>query len=157
MPRDTPPPIPKDMLDEWYAKRRAKRNARAGNTTNATNANHEPLQGNRLGDRTHLPERPVPAPAPVVEARTVYESAPIVRNLQQEAVRAFVPSVVRTKLDKGHGKGGLLEPEEADQLEQEGYLKRSSAAGQQEEEEDDDPGLNAVRRNIVVEDVEDEE
>ncbi|KAI8626998.1 WW domain binding protein 11-domain-containing protein [Xylariaceae sp. FL1651] len=107
MPRDTPPPIPKEVLDQWYAKRRAARNA-----------NDTPL-GNREGRPPHQQET---KPAPV-EAKTVYEAKPIVRDLRKEAVSAFVPTAVRLKLDKSKGQGGLMEPEEADRLEREGYLK----------------------------------
>ncbi|KAK0668567.1 WW domain binding protein 11-domain-containing protein [Cercophora samala] len=105
MPRDTPPPIPKEIMDEWYAKRRAKRNA-----------NQEPVA------QRGQPEKPV-TPVPVVESKTVYEAKPVVRDLRKEAVSAFVPTHVRMKIEKGKGQGGLLEPEEADQLEREGYLR----------------------------------
>ncbi|KAK4198446.1 WW domain binding protein 11-domain-containing protein [Triangularia verruculosa] len=105
MPRDTPPPIPKEIMDEWYAKRRAKRDA-----------NHEPV-----AERTQ-PEKPA-TPAPVVESKTVYEAKPVIRDLRKEAVSAFVPTHVRMKIEKGKGQGGLLEPEEADKLEREGYLR----------------------------------
>ncbi|CAK7226732.1 hypothetical protein SBRCBS47491_006329 [Sporothrix bragantina] len=138
MPRDTPPPIPKRYLDEYYAKRRAQRNA---------NANTEPLgegrsnggrgEGRRGEEQTGAststqgsPSRPTPpaAPARPVEVKTVYEAKPVVRDLQKEAVSAFMPTVVRRKLDKSRGMGGLLEPEEADRLEREGYLKTSLPA-----------------------------
>lgn len=119
MPRDTPPPIPKEVLDKWWAKRRAKR---------AANANDMPLGRDRgIGGEGREESHPShPTPAAVAEAKTVYEAKPIVRDLRKEAV-AFVPTVVRTKLDKGQGKGGLIEPEEADKLEQEGYLKTVAA------------------------------
>ncbi|KAI1803718.1 WW domain binding protein 11-domain-containing protein [Daldinia bambusicola] len=104
MPRDTPPPIPKEILDKWYAKRRAVRNA-----------NDTPLGGQ---DK----QQPPPSSAPV-ESKTVYEAKPIVRDLRKEAVSAFVPTAVRMKMDKSKGRGGLMEPEEADRLEKEGYLK----------------------------------
>ncbi|KAL1892895.1 hypothetical protein Sste5346_006788 [Sporothrix stenoceras] len=129
MPRDTPPPIPKRYLDEWYAKRRAKRNA---------NANSEPLGGGRNAGRGEGRNEsgrggsPTPSTAPPpaavakpVEVKTVYEAKPVVRDLQKEAVSAFMPTVVRQKLEKSRGMGGLLEPEEADRLEREGYLKSS--------------------------------
>jgi hypothetical protein len=136
MPRDTPPPIPKEILDEWYAKRRAKRNA-----------NQEPL-----GERREESEKP---PAPVVEAKTVYEAKPVLRDLRKEAVSAFMPTAVRMKIEKGKGKGGLLEPEEADQLEKEGYLRTSESTnvrpGQMQVEQDAD-----VRR-VTVEDAEDQD
>ncbi|KAI1098633.1 WW domain binding protein 11-domain-containing protein [Jackrogersella minutella] len=105
MPRDTPPPIPKEILDEWYAKRRAARNA-----------NDTPLGGQ---DR-----RPPPAAsAAPVEAKAVYEAKPVIRDLRKEAVSAFMPTAVRMKMEKSKGQGGLMEPEEADRLEKEGYLK----------------------------------
>ena len=144
MPRDTPPPIPKDVMDKWWAKRRAKRN---------TNANLEPLgSGNDTGGRG---ERQQSTPAPVVEAKTVYEAKPMVRDLRKEAV-AFMPTVVRQKLDKSHGKGGLIEPEEADRLEREGYLKSSGQAhGTESTEVDAEPA--PASRQVLVEEVEDEE
>lgn len=144
MPRDTPPPIPKEVLDKWWAKRRAKR---------AANANDMPLGRDRgIGGEGRGESQP--APAPVVEAKTVYEAKPMVRDLRKEAV-AFVPTVVRTKLDKGQGKGGLIEPEEADRLEQEGYLKTATAAGAQstDSELDSRPAV----RHVTLEEVEDDE
>ncbi|CAJ2503447.1 Uu.00g108410.m01.CDS01 [Anthostomella pinea] len=115
MPRDTPPPIPKEVLDQWYAKRRA---ARAANATSATNANETPL-----GEREGRPPRHQEATPAPVEVKTVYEAKPMVRDLRKEAVSAFVPTAVRMKMEKGRGQGGLMEPEEADRLEREGYLK----------------------------------
>jgi len=113
MPRDTPPPIPKEIMDQWYAKRRA-----AKNSDQPTNANNTPL-----GDRTGRPSRQQEkTPAPV-EVKTVYEAKPAVRDLRKEAVGAFVPTNVQMKLNKIKGQGGLMEPEEADRLEKEGYLK----------------------------------
>ncbi|KAK3989177.1 WW domain binding protein 11-domain-containing protein [Cladorrhinum sp. PSN332] len=132
MPRDTPPPIPKEILDEWYAKRRAKRNA-----------NQEPL-AERQQQQRQQSEKPA---APVVEAKTVYEAKPITRDLQKEAVSAFVPAAVRMKIEKGKGHGGLLEPEEADKLEKEGYLRASETHDQSA------PGP----RGVTLEDIEDEE
>ncbi|KAK4228995.1 WW domain binding protein 11-domain-containing protein [Podospora fimiseda] len=134
MPRDTPPPIPKEILDEWYAKRRAKRNA-----------NQEPL-GNRQQHQQQQQQAEKP-PAPVVEAKTVYEAKPAVRDLRKEAVSAFLPAAVRMKIEKGKGKGGLLEPEEADELEKEGYLRASETVNK-----------NAHGpRAVTLEDVEDED
>lgn len=141
MPRDTPPPIPKEVMDKWWAKRRAKRN---------TNANMEPLGGDReTGGRG---ERHQSTPVPVVETKTVYEAKPMVRDLRKEAA-VFVPSVVRQKLDKTQGKGGLMEPEEADRLEREGYLKPSGEAHDKEMEVDSAP----ASRQVLMEEVEDDE
>lgn len=132
MPRDTPPPIPKDVLDEWYAKRRARREAEQA-------AKH----GDSKQDKDDIKDKPV------VESRTVYEAKPIVRNLQKEAVAAFIPSAVQMKLNKGSGQGGLIEPEEADRLEKEGYMKASTGY--------DAPAGGAASRKVTVEDVEDDE
>ncbi len=131
MPRDTPPPIPKKYLDEWYAKRRARRNA-----------NIEPLGDGRGGRRAEQGAEAVSqgvassaagaahaAPAQAVQAKAVYEAKPVIRDLQKEAVTAFIPTAVRRKIDKSRGVGGLLEPEEADQLEREGYLRSSVRGG----------------------------
>lgn len=105
MPRDTPPPIPKEVLDAWYAKRRARREA-------------ENAARQKADDKTEEKK-------PAVEAKTVYSAEPVRRDLRKEAVSAFVPVAVQRKLNKGTGQGGLMEPEEADRLEKEGYLKTS--------------------------------
>ncbi|ORY00374.1 WW domain binding protein 11-domain-containing protein [Clohesyomyces aquaticus] len=68
----------------------------------------------------------------------VYESAPQVRDLQKEAAQ-FVPAAVaaKRKLAKGDVQGKLMEPEEFDKLEREGYLgkeKEVSPANQDLEE-----------------------
>lgn len=128
MPRDTPPPIPKEVLDEWYSKRRARRAA-------------EQAAKNPEGEKQK-------ETAPVVEAKTVYEAKPVVRNLQKEAVAAFIPAAVQMKLNKGSGQGGLIEPEEADRLEQEGYMKSANPV--------EAPDSNAPRK-VTIEDVEDDD
>ena len=65
---------------------------------------------------TTLPVKSVPS------TRTTYESAPQVRNLIKEATARFVPSAVKRKIDATKGKGGkLLEEEEVQRLESEGY------------------------------------
>lgn len=143
MPRDTPPPISKDVMDKWWAKRRAKRN---------TNANTQPLGRDRgIGGENQESQGPTPTPAPVVETKTVYEAKPIVRDLRKEAV-AFVPTVVRTKLDKSQGKGGLIEPEEADRLEEEGYMKPHNVESREME-----AGSATTTRQVTMEEVEDDE
>ncbi|KAI0021360.1 WW domain binding protein 11-domain-containing protein [Xylariomycetidae sp. FL0641] len=135
MPRDTPPPIPKEVLDEWYAKRRAARNA-----------NDTPL-GNREG-RPSQGQAEEKKPAPVV-AQTVYEAKPVVRDLRKEAVSAFVPTAVLMKMEKSKGQGGLMEPEEADRLEREGYLKTTA-------QQDDGANQATGPRQVTMEEVEDE-
>jgi hypothetical protein len=134
MPRDTPPPIPKEVLDEWYAKRRARRAAEQ--------QDKNPDQGGWF-ERT---EKDIPREnKPVVEAKTVYSAAPVTRDLRKEAVAAFVPTAVQMKMHKGKGQGGLIEPEEADRLEQEGYMKTAPS------------GLDRPSQSVTMEEVEDEE
>lgn len=114
MPRDTPPPIP------------PRRGARV-----VGNANLEPLgQGRGGGQRLPhaLPPKPEGGPAAVV--KTVYEAKPVVRDLRKEAVSKFVPAVVQRKIGAGKGRGKLLEPEEMDKLEEEGYTGDRRASGQ---------------------------
>ncbi|KAF6812578.1 WW domain binding protein 11 [Colletotrichum plurivorum] len=130
MPRDTPPPIPKEVLDKWYAKRRARRQAEQAE--------------NRKSEKDDKPATPAPEP------KTVYEAKPMVRNLAKEAVSAFVPTAVRMKMDKGKGQGGLMEPEEADRLEREGYLKTTGADGTEET-------APTGPRKVTMEEVEDDE
>lgn len=145
MPRDTPPPIPKEVMDKWWAKRRAKRNA---------NANSEPLGRDRgIGGEQDMQDSLPHKPA--VETKTVYEAKPVVRDLRKEAV-SFVPAAVRMKLDKTHGVGGLMEPEEADRLEKEGYLKPAAeATGAQPTEMDIESAPTG--RHVTMEEIEDDE
>jgi hypothetical protein len=138
MPRDTPPPISKDVLDKWYAKRRARR---------AANANLEPL-----GENERVQQKQTPA----VESKTVYEAKPVTRDLRKEAVSAFVPTAVRMKLDKAQGDGGLLEPEEADRLEQEGYLNSSNTIQKPNPVSGGDMSRQGPRQ-VTMEEVEDED
>ncbi|KAK7946689.1 uncharacterized protein PG986_011010 [Apiospora aurea] len=120
MPRDTPPPIPKEIMDQWYAKRRAKR----------TNPNETPLGGDKARRAPGQTQAQAQATStPPVEVKAVYEAKPVIRDLRKEAVSAFMPTAVRMKIDKGKGQGGLLEPEEADRLEAEGYLKVAADPG----------------------------
>ena len=106
MPRDTPPPIPQKYLQQ----------------RNPANANLQPL-GEGKGCGARAPHVLPPRPDPVVQAQTVYEAKPAVRDLKKEAVSAFVPVVVQRKLGARKGHGKLLEPEEMDRLEREGYGK----------------------------------
>lgn len=70
---------------------------------------------------------------PVPEKPTiVYEAAPEHRNLRKEAAR-FVPTAVAQKLKQIKGEGRLLEEDEFDKLEKEGYI-RSKADGKAEKD-----------------------
>ena len=102
MPRDTPPPVPQRRSDGGRG----------------TSANTEPLVGRRIAERQpdELPAIPI-----IARPRTTYESAPQIRDLRKETVGRFVPNVVRKKQDAVKGTGGLVEPEELDRLEREGY------------------------------------
>ena len=96
MPRDTPPPIPRQQRRQHP---------------------DEPRQPHALPQK----------PQPVAEVKTVYEAAPAIRNLQQEAVNKFVPSTVRMKQATVKGQGRLVEPEEMDKLEKSGYVSGTPA------------------------------
>lgn len=119
-PRDTPPPIPRQRNDRPQAL--------------STNANMEPLgPGRERPDRTEeteetqkpdtsLPARPDTGLPAKPAIRTTYESAPQVRDLRKEATARFVPAAVKRKIDATKGVGGrLLEEEEFEKLEKEGY------------------------------------
>ena len=100
MPRDTPPPIPRRGRDN-------RNNGPNASTTRGDNDN-----SNNSGNT------PAQPPAPT---KTVYSSAPVLRNLTQES-RRFVPAAVAQNLARQKGEGGrLLEPEELDKLEKAGY------------------------------------
>ncbi|KAL8652831.1 MAG: hypothetical protein Q9226_004095 [Calogaya cf. arnoldii] len=117
MPRDTPPPVPFQYRDRG----RGRGQGRGGhhNGRDNGNANMEPLGEGR--ERHALP--PKTALPAVVVPKTTYEAKPVVRDLRKEAVKAFMPAVVARKVQAVKGGGGrLLEEEEVERLEREGYL-----------------------------------
>ncbi|EME88396.1 uncharacterized protein MYCFIDRAFT_209795 [Pseudocercospora fijiensis CIRAD86] len=101
MPRDTPPPIPREKCTD----------PRLG------------PDGQRVPHA--LPSKPAPTPA--APPQLVYSSAPQLRDLKKEAVK-FVPAAVRAKQKQVKGEGRLLEPEEMDNLEKAGYYAANKAA-----------------------------
>ena len=113
MPRDTPPPIPSHRA-------RQREQAVQHVVGSGSNANAIPLGGGGKRQPHALPERPSEV---TVLAQTVYEAKPAVRDLRKEAVSRFVPSVVQKKLNAKKGEVGarLLEEEEVERLEKEGY------------------------------------
>ncbi|KAL8942115.1 MAG: hypothetical protein Q9216_001840 [Gyalolechia sp. 2 TL-2023] len=139
MPRDTPPPIP-------ASHRRGPRDSTAsmhenGNGSGKGNANMTPLGEGRERHPHALPQKP----EPVAVAKTMYEAKPVVRDLRKEAVKAFMPAVVARKVQavKGEGMAGgrLLEEEEVEKLEREGYGTGPSRNGD---------GVGGKGREMVV-------
>ena len=166
MPRDTPPPFPKEVLDKWYSTRRERIARERGEYQSkaagaGTSANSTPLGANDrragLGDRGSEIQSSTASVAKV-EAKTVYEAKPVVRDLRKEAV-SFVPAAVRANLDKGKGKGGLVEPEEADRLEKAGYMgnTRIERSASREGEREIQGNLGKGPRHAMLEEVEDED
>lgn len=164
MPRDTPPPIAKEILDKWYSARRE----RLGLTQNQSHSQNHNQDQNRGSNANNIPlgrERnlqrgesstPQQQQQPQVEAKTTYSSAPVIRNLRKEAV-SFVPAAVRVKMEKSRGVGGLMEPEEAERLEREGYLGsgfRSNGGGIDETRAEGAEGRK-MERNVQLEEVKD--
>ncbi|OQD75749.1 hypothetical protein PENDEC_c006G02275 [Penicillium decumbens] len=137
MPRDTPPPIPRQQ------RRRGP--------------------GGESEDFEHRGPHPLPSRPPVVENKTVYEAQPEIRDLRQEAVRKFVPAAVRMKQDSIRGTGKLLEPEEMDRLEKAGYNataqggQPSTAGNEQLSLEEEERRFNQEMKTVQIEEVEDEE
>ena len=162
MPRDTPPPIPPEYL-------------RPRNHNQQLNPNLIPLPVD--GPRTPHPLPTKPETAIKVQAQTVYEAKPVVRDLRKEAVTAFVPSVVRHKMESTKGQGRLLEPEEVEKLEKEGYVGRTSAgysagdpgklagketvstvdAAKAETLEEEEKRFERELKSVIIEDVEDDD
>lgn len=150
MPRDTPPPIPKAEMDKWYAKRRERRAHEEELRRIERGEESAAASGGQDGDKNknkHKSAEESSKPAQPVVSKKVYEAQPVVRDLVKEAVKAFTPLAVLRKMEKSKGKDGLLEPEEADRLEAEGYLKlgagEAAGEGQRlqahvEDAEDDD-------------------
>ncbi|KAL2871506.1 WW domain binding protein 11 [Aspergillus lucknowensis] len=133
MPRDTPPPIPRE-----YQRRKE------ANTGGEGRGPHS-----------------LPAKPPVMESRTVYEAKPEIRDLRQEAINKFVPAAVRMKQESIRGQGKLLEPEELDSLEKAGYnagtAGTTNTADDQERLLDEERRFNQELRSVQIEEVEDEE
>ncbi|KAK5175172.1 uncharacterized protein LTR77_000309 [Saxophila tyrrhenica] len=98
MPRDTPPPIPRQKFQDPQVGADGKRVPHA------------------------LPSKPTSAAPP----KTVYSAAPQIRDLKKEAVR-FMPSAVAAQRKRAKGEGRLLEPEEIDRLEKSGYYAAQKA------------------------------
>ncbi|RMZ90439.1 hypothetical protein DV736_g2330, partial [Chaetothyriales sp. CBS 134916] len=99
MPEDTPPPIPREHRRYFHNSNTSQTNDRPGT-------------------------QPQPPPRQV-QQQTTYSASPQLRDLKKEAISKFVPSVVRKKLDAAKGRTAgeaLLEPEEADRLEAQGYF-----------------------------------
>ena len=134
MPRDTPPPLPSSYRDRGGGGRGRGRGRGGGRFMGAGdiddhNANLEPLGPGR--ERHTLPPKPE-----MVVPKTTYEAKPVVRDLRKEAVKAFMPAVVARKVRAVRGEGGrLLEEEEVERLEREGYLggggKRADGGGEE--------------------------
>lgn len=144
MPRDTPPPIP----------RQQRRRSAGGDKEDSE----------RRGPHA-LPARP-----PVVEPKTVYEAKPEIRDLRQEATSKFIPAAVRMKQESIKGTGKLLEPEEMDKLEKAGYAAAAAEAkaapradashttrGEQLSLEEEERRFNQELKKVQIEEVEDEE
>ncbi|KAL2795936.1 WW domain binding protein 11-domain-containing protein [Aspergillus keveii] len=133
MPRDTPPPIPRE-----YQRRN---------------------EANRGGEGRG--PHSLPAKPSVTESRAVYEAKPEIRDLRQEAVNKFIPAAVRMKQESIRGQGKLLEPDELDRLEKAGYnagpAKTETSAEDQERLLDEERRFSQELRSVQIEDVEDEE
>lgn len=116
MPRDTPPPVPRQA-------RRVDGRGHRGQERGTAGASG---QGGVDDD--------APPTRPAAQVQTTYSSAPVMRNLAKEA-RRFLPAAVAQNLARQKGEGGrLLEPEELDRLEKAGYGDASKAADEAEKE-----------------------
>ncbi|CAK1354935.1 unnamed protein product [Cercospora beticola] len=125
MPRDTPPPIPR-----------------------------QPFKDPQLGpDGQRVPHAlpSKPAVSPPAAPQLVYSSAPQLRDLKKEATK-FVPAAVRQKQKQAKGQGRLLEPEEIDELERAGYYaaqKAAEEAGREADAEQTTAAVNALAGDDV--------
>ncbi|OJJ55960.1 hypothetical protein ASPSYDRAFT_396020 [Aspergillus sydowii CBS 593.65] len=134
MPRDTPPPIPREF--------QRRKDANAG------------VEGGRG-------PHPLPAKPLEAESRTVYEAKPEIRDLRKEAVNKFIPAAVRAKHDSIRGQGKLLEPDELDRLEKAGYnagpTETAPTPEEQEKILEEEKRFNQELKSVQIEEVEDEE
>lgn len=96
--------------------------------------------------------------------QTVYSSEPQLRDIGKE-VRRFVPSAVATKIARAKPEPGkLLEPEELDRLEAEGYAAAQKAAEEAEHEAEhlmlaagNELDADKTLRKVEMEEVDDED
>lgn len=114
MPEDTPPPIPREHRRYFNQNQNQNQQGQSQNNGNASQQ-----------------------ASPAQVAQTTYSAAPQLRDLKKEATSRFVPDVVRRKQDAVRGHGGLIEPEEMDRLEAQGYYTASKKPG------GDPPGATA--------------
>ena len=122
MPRDTPPPIPPQQ--------------------------REPISEPQVGpDGRRIPHALPTKPVSVSQSKTVYSSAPQLRDLKKEAVQ-FMPSVVAAQKKRARGEARLLEPEEIDKLEKAGYY----AAKKTSDEAATETGLERLTSNVSATD-----
>lgn len=74
-----------------------------------------------LPRRPHRQSHAEETPSEPKKPTLVYEAAPQVRDLRKEAVK-FMPASVAQKMKLAKGEGRLLEPDEFDKLQKEGYM-----------------------------------
>jgi hypothetical protein len=88
-----------------------------------------------------------PAPEPK-KAQIVYEAAPEVRNFLKEATK-FMPTAVANKMKLAKGEGRLLEPDEFDKLQEEGYMEKKKPVEEKAEDqtEEKDEELEAFLKS----------
>ena len=102
MPRDTPPPIPKEVLDRWWTKRRARWDARREADEGDGSSNRHNISntggGSGRGGGSHGTDSNDPRSAhAVVAPQQVYSSQPVLRDLRKEAA-VFMPTSVRSRV-----------------------------------------------------------
>ena len=142
-PKDTPPPIPRPRERPRYD----------------ANPNAEPVRNKRFPDRTNhdtgpteqeQPDTSLPSKPPSA-ARTTYESKAQVRDLRKEATARFMPQVVRRKVDATRGTGGkLLEEDELEKLEDQGYSGSNARAQSQSQLSAGTTGLEGRQEQIDI-------
>ncbi|KAF9738088.1 hypothetical protein PMIN03_001821 [Paraphaeosphaeria minitans] len=98
------------------------------------------------------------APQEEKKPTLVYEAAPQVRDFKKEVTSRFMPAAVAQKLKLAKGEGRLLEPDEFDKLQQEGYMntaregEEKAEATKAKSEAEVDPELERFLRAQEVED-----
>ncbi|KAF2257135.1 hypothetical protein BU26DRAFT_473861 [Trematosphaeria pertusa] len=102
----------------------------------------------RRGRDSHAEEAPPEPKKPTL----VYEAAPQVRNLLKEATK-FMPASVAQKMKLAKGEGRLLEPEEFDKLQKEGYMNIAKVEAEAEPETHTDPELEEFLKTQGVDTV----
>lgn len=136
MPRDTPPPVPREY---WQARRnkQEQRNAARGGRDGAKDTTKE--TGEDPEAEAEAESEPKPEPEKRLPAQTVFESRPQIRDIQREVVQAFTPAAVARQQKRQKQQVAGTDREDSVKKEQQAHVEDVN-----EDEEDAEEESSAV-------------